>query len=494
MAVILHLDNSSKTFYRVDELRTWKEAMWYCQEHYTDLADLQSMNNIGSIMVVYSYTSSIQAWIGLFYDVRISGLSWSSGSIFTLPTWSQLPVFQEGLCATLYSWLKFPALGAASCTEQKPFICYLDPAVGHRISLVSPLKDLTTLPEDAEVKIGQQTFIRIKQTMTWPSALTYCRNHYTDLADLQNVTDKDKETLKSIINDDDAWIGLYFNVKINNLTWSSDQGSSIPEWLQEDMPMFGQGLCAGLRTFANHPPQIYALLCPRLKPFICFYDPSIGYRMSAEMPPLDDTSTPRVTQHSKVPTRTTSRPNTGTSPGPIDASQALYSTTWIPQRVSHEPIVVNSGTCDTTTPAPTTVGLTALQPQGMVSILPLATSTHSGAMTTIESDAYKGDTTTTTQAQHLNSPNYSESKKKPATSESGHSFGILKADFTIPTLRDPEEMTDQLLSECQVRDWISLNYILNPTSLLFQIQEVLKFVLGHGEFTLKWIGFEVNKK
>ncbi|XP_029335594.1 putative C-type lectin domain family 20 member A [Mus caroli] len=76
------------------------------------------------------------------------------------------------------------------------------------------------------------------------------------------------------------------------------------------------------------------------------------------------------------------------------------------------------------------------------------------AMTTIESDTYKGDTATTTQAQHLSSPNYPESEKKPAASESGsmfpaHSFGILKADFTIPTTRDPEEMKDQLLSEAR---------------------------------------------
>ncbi|XP_076797104.1 putative C-type lectin domain family 20 member A [Arvicanthis niloticus] len=522
-APALQLVSNSKTFHRVDEPRTWREAMWYCQEHYTDLADLQSMNSLANIMAVYSYTSSIQAWIGLFYDVRISGLSWSSGSTFTMPTWSTLPVFREGVCATLYSWYRVPALGAASCTDQKPFICYFDPAVGHRISLVSPVKDLITLPEEAEVKIGGQTFIRIKQTMTWLSALNYCRSHYTDLADLQKVTDKDKETLKSIINNEDAWIGLYFNVKINNLTWSSEQGSSIPEWLQE-MPMFGQGLCAGLRTFANHPPQIYALLCPNLKPFICFNDPSIGHRKSAEIPPVD-TSSPRVTQDSKVPTRTTSRPNTGTSSGPIGASQALDSTTWIPNEVTHEPIVVSSGTrgfstCDITTPAPNTMSLTALQPQGMVSINPLATSAHSGetkeqatsvasvsrstteiqddwpnastvwsldtstetagslpgtttAMTTIESGTFKEDTTTTTQAQHLSSPKYPESKKKPGASESEHSFGILKADFTIPTLRDPEEMKDELLSE---------------------IQEVLKLVLGHEEFTLKWIGFEVNKK
>ncbi|ERE72405.1 Putative C-type lectin domain-containing protein [Cricetulus griseus] len=411
-ALQLVSSSSSKSFYRVDEPRTWKEAMWYCQEHYTDLADLQSMNSPVSIMDVYSYTSNTQAWIGLFYDVRISGLRWSSGSIFTTPTWTVLPVFQDGICATLYSLLMAPVLGAASCTAKKPFICYYDHAVGHRISLVSPLEELTTLPREAEVKIGEQTFIRIKQTMSWLSALIYCRNHYTDLADLQKVTDKEgKETLHSITNDVDAWIGLYFNVKTNNLTWSSDLGSSIPEWLQT-IPVFGQGLCAGLRIFSNAPPQIYALLCHELKPFICFWDPSIGYRKLAEIPPLIDTSSPKVTHPSEVTTRTTSWPNTGSSTDPEDASQALVSATWIRQQVSHEPIEASSGTCvfgtcDTTTPAPSTVGLTALQPQGAVSISPLVTPASLGE----------------------------------------HSFGVLKADFTISTLKDPEEMKDQFLSE-----------------------------------------------
>ncbi|KAL6087798.1 hypothetical protein STEG23_005165 [Scotinomys teguina] len=264
----------------MEEPRTWKEAMWYCQERYTDLADLQSMNNPVSIMVVYSYLSSTQAWIGLFYDVRISGLSWSSGSIFTTPTWSPLPVFQDGICATLYSWNLVPALGAASCTAQKPFICYYDPAVGHRRASGSTIEELTTLPEEAEVKIGGQTFIRIEKTMSWFSALTYCRNHYTDLANLQRVTDEEgKEALQSITNDVDAWIGLSFNMTTNNLTWSHGLGSSIPEWLQT-IPLFGQGLCAGLRVFSNGPPQIYALLCHELKPFICFYVIKPAFQMT----------------------------------------------------------------------------------------------------------------------------------------------------------------------------------------------------------------------
>ncbi|XP_040594645.1 putative C-type lectin domain family 20 member A isoform X2 [Mesocricetus auratus] len=274
--------------------------------------------------------------------------------------------------------------------------------------------------------------------MSWLSALIYCRNHYTDLADLQKVTDKEGiETLHYITNDVDAWIGLYFNVKTNNLTWSSNLGSSIPEWLQK-IPVFGQGLCAGLRIFSNAPPQIYTLFCHELKPFICFWDPSIGHRKLAEMPLLTDTSSPKVTHPSEVTTRTTSRPNTGTRTGPQNALQTLVSATWIRQQVSHEAIGGSSdacgfGICDTTTPVPTTMGLTALQPQGTVSLSPLVTSAPSGEMytpleeraggeggpsrekspATMKDGTQRGEAATATQAQHVSSPKHPESKEKP---------------------------------------------------------------------------------
>lgn len=118
------LMNSGKNFSRVEVELSWSEALRYCRLHHTDLADLQSMNSVRSVGALYSLTSSTHAWIGLFFDVRVQGLSWSSGSAFSAPVWSSLPVFKEGLCATLYSISVFPSLGAASCTAQKPFICY----------------------------------------------------------------------------------------------------------------------------------------------------------------------------------------------------------------------------------------------------------------------------------------------------------------------------------------------------------------------------------
>ncbi|ELW70854.1 hypothetical protein TREES_T100015785 [Tupaia chinensis] len=57
------------------------------------------------------------------------------------------------------------------------------------------------------------------------------------------------------------------------------------------------------------------------------------------------------------------------------------------------------------------------------------------------------DTTTATEAPPLSSPTQPESKGKTTAPQSGSPFGILKADFTIPALMDPEEMKGQFLRE-----------------------------------------------
>ncbi|XP_036127892.1 putative C-type lectin domain family 20 member A [Molossus molossus] len=364
LAPALQLVSNGKTFLRVEEELSWLDALRYCRGHHTDLADLQSMNRVSSVKTLYDLTSSTEAWIGLFFNVRIGGLSWSSGSSFSAPVWSLLPSFQEGLCATLYSTVSIlPNLGAAPCTAQKPFICYEDPDKVQQ-NLEEPALSLTTSPEPAVVQMGRLTFKRFDQGTTWLSALLYCRTHHTDLADLQTVTDEaGKEALKSITSETEAWIGLYFNAASGSLSWSSDLGASIPTWLQ--VPKFGAGLCAGLRTYVRYAPRVSSVACYSLQPFICFY----------------------------------AVPNEGRGTDARDAASA-------------------------------------------------------------------------TQAQHGSTSTQPSQGKAPAP-ESGQPFGILKADFTIPAAMDPEDMKDQFLSE---------------------IQEVLQRTLGHEQFRLRWIGFEVNKK
>ncbi|KAM4861907.1 putative C-type lectin domain family 20 member A isoform 3-T4 [Thomomys bottae] len=394
---VSQLVSNGKSFYRVAEVLSWQEAKYFCRRYYTDLADLESLNSEEGIKTLYKLTSKTEAWVGLFYNEKISGLSWSSGSVFTNPEWCTLPVFQRDLCATLFSTVYIlPALGAASCIAQKPFICYEDHSVGHSTSSESSLS-LTVLPKQAEVQIGRLNFIRFQQEMTWPLALKYCRNHYTDLADLQTVTDEaDKKALKTITNKIEAWIGLYFNTKSENLTWSSDLGDSIPDWLLP-VPMLRRGLCAALGNYLEST-HIYAVGCSLMKSFICFYDPNTGTRKLAEMPPF------------------------------LDASSVMTVKT---------------------TPKPTR------------------------AVTSVKDAIDTREKITATQAQHLSSSNHPESEDQTGTPKTGYSFGILKADFTISTLKDPAELKDEFLKE---------------------IHEALKLILGHKQFKLKWVDFEVNKK
>ncbi|XP_077758695.1 putative C-type lectin domain family 20 member A [Canis aureus] len=645
------LMSNGKNFSRVEVELSWSEALQHCRLHHTDLADLQSMNSVSSMRTLYSLTSSTEAWIGLFFNTRLRGLSWSSGSTFTAPVWSSLPVFQEGVCATLYSISIFPSLGASSCTERKPFICYYDPAVGHRI-FTEPAPSLTTSPKPAAVHIGQQTFTRFDQEVTWRAALLYCRRHHTDLADLQLVADPAaKEALKSITSETEAWIGLYFNAASGALSWSSDLGSSIPAWLQ--VPQLGTGLCAGLRTYARYSPRVYSLDCSSLKPFICFYDPSIGHRESAALYPsfigpssdvtMEPTLRPSISllpipcrcfgpvlswvpgPPSRVcklvprtPSSLSSRGARGCSdlrfqpcpcprvPGPRYPGQArdsaggatppprpplhLSATPWkvappasrrLPgDRREHlealglmrggragktagswpggnrgpparwawgrhagrapapappggteaagrvvcwataslpgcspghwpgslcsrrqlaltPPEDLGRGLGEALTGRVTRFGPTELPRQAgscspsvrsrgcprpsprvgaVPSLRPPCSRLCAGTPAAVTTEGTGGDTgssATATRAQHLSSTEHPESTETGPTPTSGQLFGILKADFTIPALLDPQDMKDQFLSE---------------------IQEVLKLTLGREQFRLKWVGFEVNKK
>ncbi|XP_042636451.1 putative C-type lectin domain family 20 member A [Orycteropus afer afer] len=587
ITVLQLVSNSEMIFSRVEKPLSWNEALEYCRLHHTDLADLQSINGVSAIMSIYSFLSSTHAWIGLFFNTNINGLSWSSGSAFTSPVWTVLPALQAGICATVYSFTFAPFMGASVCTDQKPFICYFDPAVGHKIFLKTSLSP-TTPPKPAKVvQIGQQNFTLFNQVMTWSTALLYCRRHHTDLADLHSVTDSaDKEALRSIISEIDAWIGLYFNAASKSLSWSSGLGTSIPSWLQ--VPQFGTGLCAGLRTYANFAPRVYAVVCSSLQPFICFYDPAIGHRELAELPLLT------LTSSSEVTVGMTPRPKPSTDsmdtqpqgmavPSPSGNPVTLGKTS-VPEESAGTPLLtsqsMSSSLVHPTTPAPSPSGpvlpgflatsqemtgapaadlltlfaVPTLQEDPVTERRPvtprktpqeavagpslgfpygtLATSgmapresatssseapgsslkpensalglesqavpqettepwasaslsqatrretvrSQSGpgtAVTSVGNGSERRDTAATTQAQHLNTYNIPESEAAVAAAESEHPFGILKADFSIPALMDPEDMKDQFLTE---------------------IQEVIRLLLGHEQFRLKWVSFEVIRK
>ncbi|KAG8517262.1 putative C-type lectin domain family 20 member A, partial [Galemys pyrenaicus] len=639
--------SNGQTFQRIEQELSWSDALRYCQLYHTDLADLQSAGSVSSLKDIYSLTSSTEVWIGLYFNVNIKGLAWSSGSAFSKLEGISTPALKEGYCATLYATVGvFPTLGAASCTMQKPFICYYDSSVGHRLTTKSPLILTTSPPKAATVQINGENFIRFEQKKTWMEALQYCRSHYTDLADLQRVTDEaGMEAMKSITSENQAWIGLYFNAASGLLSWSSDLGDSIPAWLQ--VPQLGAGLCAGLGIYARYPPRVYAEVCFSQRPFICFHgachsmpaglgirkpgfapqrlvasgrhpgaqvrvcrgsaqrplSPAVGpgastadssqypasemwilQRLSPEPTEPTESRAPGAFTNPTAPSSLAQRevpenasilelgsstplvlgqtvsfsPMTWATPGPSPTSPedgsdiqeetgtllaSVSSPAAVPMtreptvtqsrpgttretasspllgsihRASATPTGTSSGSHGSTTPVVEEQTLESFSPEnpaapqrttaspewttGSWAALSEPSGNRPGqktAVTSTSSDTERKATAPATQAQHLSPSEGPESKDKAPEPESGQYLGVLKADFNVPALTDPEEMKGHFLSEVKL---LLTSHFDQSEGLTVQsraaktnIQEALKLTLGHQQFTLKWVGFEVNK-
>ncbi|XP_038614614.1 putative C-type lectin domain family 20 member A isoform X4 [Tachyglossus aculeatus] len=121
-------------------------------------------------------------------------------------------------------------------------------------------------------------FIRIGTVMDWPSAYFYCKSKYTNLADFHDVTDA--AALTPILDDQDRWVGLFFDEEIGQLKWSTNMFGT-PEWLSQILFLPGQ--CGTLHLFGSSRAKLSANSCSDKKPFICFYDPTFRYPTTAQL-------------------------------------------------------------------------------------------------------------------------------------------------------------------------------------------------------------------
>ncbi|XP_067378787.1 macrophage mannose receptor 1-like [Channa argus] len=65
---------------------------------------------------------------------------------------------------------------------------------------------------------GHYDYHFIKENKTWDEAQKYCKENYTDLATVSNMTDM-KRLINSIESQDEAWIGLHSYPGKKNRTW-----------------------------------------------------------------------------------------------------------------------------------------------------------------------------------------------------------------------------------------------------------------------------------
>ncbi|XP_038579609.1 L-selectin-like isoform X2 [Micropterus salmoides] len=80
-----------------------------------------------------------------------------------------------------------------------------------------------------DVRGPNVTFVLTNNSMIWPEAQSYCREHYTDLASVRNMTENQR--LNQLVPaGQPAWIGLFRD----SWKWSDGRNSSFSYWRQDN--------------------------------------------------------------------------------------------------------------------------------------------------------------------------------------------------------------------------------------------------------------------
>uniref|UniRef100_A0A3Q3FM11 Secretory phospholipase A2 receptor-like n=1 Tax=Labrus bergylta TaxID=56723 RepID=A0A3Q3FM11_9LABR len=216
----------------------WTQAQNYCRDKYTDL--------VSGLDQLAHLADNTESWIGLFRDTW----SWSDGSISSFRHWN-LGLLKDGVnkeCATVgeEKW------DSAACDEKKPFVCYDGQCVSFTCHHIE--------------------YHLIEEAKTWDEAQRYCKEKYTDLATVSDMTDMKR--LREIVNTQEAWIGLQSNPGQANRRWHwslpGTQGVALSElktYFPGHEPHSGNSdeNCA-----RNVGGKLLDTLCGINKTFICF--------------------------------------------------------------------------------------------------------------------------------------------------------------------------------------------------------------------------------
>ncbi|XP_017310747.2 putative C-type lectin domain family 20 member A [Ictalurus punctatus] len=233
---VLHLV-LSRTYYLIQEGKTWSDAQAYCRTTYTDLAIIRSTEDMTQFQnEAQAQLFSSSAWIGLY--LNINSWRWSFGDeiLGSMTQWaSDDPNNNGGVqeCAIIdmYSW------NDRDCTEQWPFVCF------------------------DETKTGADRYIYISTEMTWSDAQSYCRATYTDLASARDATEN---SIIQGLTFDYTWFGLFRD----SWKWTDQTNFSTISWVYGEPDNYlGDENCGYIDNGEAADAQ-----CSDILPFFCYSD------------------------------------------------------------------------------------------------------------------------------------------------------------------------------------------------------------------------------
>ncbi|XP_072304697.1 putative C-type lectin domain family 20 member A [Eucyclogobius newberryi] len=230
-------------YYFINSAMQWNAARQYCREHYTDLATFRNMDDISKVTRPSSYS---YAWIGLFDDpaswqgfMTNDSNSWR-WSATGAPSPSRYMKWNTGqpnfggyreTCAYVYAgrWFDYP------CTHRLYFVCF-----------------------NGTNDSSSKQFFPILTLKSWEDARSYCREHYTDLAMIEDETEN--TAVASLQWSSPSWIGLHREP----WRWSDGSTSTFQNWAL-GQPSSGVENC----VVESSVQTWHDAWCANSYPFIC---------------------------------------------------------------------------------------------------------------------------------------------------------------------------------------------------------------------------------
>ncbi|XP_077077870.1 macrophage mannose receptor 1-like isoform X1 [Siphateles boraxobius] len=231
----------SRQYNYINVRMSWPEAQSYCREKYTDLATVDTMDDVNRLVNIVDAGYSESVWIGLKRGTQ-KRWGWSNGenTLTQYSAWSAGEPKKEKECGYLAYGVWFSYL----CSNGLHFVCYS----------------------------ASTGYVRLEMWKNWTDAQRYCRQYYTDLPTIHNSEELNQ--IKSVVPFNSwVWIGLFQDY----WEWSDKWSFFFRNWAAgQPSQSSGSGDCVGMSRKNSAKWAQYS--CDLQHPFICHGGPKSPYR------------------------------------------------------------------------------------------------------------------------------------------------------------------------------------------------------------------------